>query len=123
MLNSRFVQWLIQWGFSNSGVVVRWIVGGVIAWLAGKNIFPADDLESLRVSWSSALSGVFAVAYGFFQFWLNSRQRTGIQVVQRLVGKQEITGTVGNGTIEAVALAAGAEKHEVRRAIAVVRGT
>jgi len=120
MLNSPLVQWLIRWAFSQSGTVVRWLVGMVIAWLAGKNIMPAGDLESLRLSWTSALSGVFAAGYALFQFWLNSRQRVGVKVVQQLVGN-DLTGVIGNNTIENVAKAVGAETHEVKQAIAVVK--
>jgi len=108
ILNSNIVNWALQWAFSRSGVVVRWLVGYAVAWFAGLNIIPNGDLAQIQVSLTSGLSAVVALLYALIQFWLNKRASNGVNVVKTMVQNaagQTLAqnGVVGNATIAAVA--------------------
>jgi hypothetical protein len=121
VLNSNLVNWALRWAFSRSGVIVRWAVGYVIAWLAAKNIIPSNDLTQISVSLTSGLSAIVAVAYALAQFWLNKRAADGVNVVKTMVtnaagGEQlQLNGVIGNQTIEAVAKVTNSDAHRAVR--------
>lgn len=116
ILNSDFVQWLIRFAFSKSGVVIRWLIGYVMGYVAAKNIIPSGDLDQLTVSLTSGLTALVAILYAFVQYWLNARHSKGVQVVQEMVGTPA-TGVVGNNTIKAVAEATGENPHAAIAAV------
>jgi len=116
LINSGLVQSLVKFAFSKSGVVIRWAVGYAIVGLAAQKIIPSGDLEAIQVNLTSGLTAVVAIAYAGLQYWINSRQKKGIEAVQELVG-HDTSGVVGNGTVEAVANAVGADRKAVDRAI------
>ena len=116
ILNSDFVQWLIRFAFSKSGVAVRWAIGYFMGWLAAKNIVPSGDLDQISISLTSGLTALVAILYALVQYWLNARHAKGVQVVQEMVGAPK-TGVVGNNTILAVAEATGENPHAAIAAV------
>lgn len=110
MLNSDFVQWLLKFAFSKSGVAVRWAVGYLVGYIAAKNIVPSGDLDQIQVSLTSGVTAVVALVYAWLQYWLNARNQKGVQIVQHMTGVP-ISGIVGNNTIKAVADLTGANPH------------
>jgi hypothetical protein len=121
LLNSPIVNWALQWAFSRSGVVVRWGIGYLIAWVAGLHIIPGGDLSQISVSLTSGASAVVALAYALLQFWLNKRSADGVNTVKAMLnqsgGKQlKLNGVIGNATVEAASKLSGAN---VTRAMAL----
>lgn len=116
LINSGLTQWIVRSAFSKSGVVVRWIVGYAIAGLAARKIIPEGDIGAIQVNLESGLTAVVAVMYAGLQYWINSRQKRAIAVVQELIGHNP-SGVIGNGTVSAVAHASGANIHDVKQAI------
>lgn len=116
ILNSDFVQWLIRFAFSKSGVAVRWAIGYFMGWLAARNIIPSGDIDQITISLTSGATALVAILYAFVQYWLNARHAKGVQVVQEMVGTPQ-TGVVGNNTIKAVAEATGENPHAAVSAV------
>lgn len=113
LLNSSFTQWILKFALSKGGVAVRWIVALIIGAVAKKEIFPEGDLKEIEMGLTSGLMALLAMGYGFFEWWVQHRQKDGVRVIQEMTrmadGPQmpKVDGIAGNETIKAVAKATG----------------
>ncbi len=99
---------ILSFALSRGGVVVRYLVGLIIGWVASKHVVPTDALTTIQGGLTSGGMAVLALGYAFFQLWLHGHQTAGAAAIQTALNAQlpdysqlKVDGRIGNETINA----------------------
>ena len=106
LLNSSITNYLLKLAFSKSGVIVRWLVGYIVGAVAGLNIIPNGDVDTISFGLTQGLTAAVAILYALLNYWLNQRHATAVNVVKEMLNKATdagptllLDGVMGNNTI------------------------
>jgi len=85
---------------------VRWLVGYIVGAVAGLNIIPNGDVDTISFGLTQGLTAAVAILYALLNYWLNQRHATAVNVVKEMLNKATdsgptllLDGVMGNNTI------------------------
>ena len=76
------IQWLLSFGLSKGGVLVRCVVGYVIAAVASQHLVPNADLSAIQQGLESGGMALLTLAYAALQLWYHNHQAGQIKAIQ-----------------------------------------
>ncbi len=124
-INSPIVNTIVKIAISKLGKLVRIVVTALIGHLASTGIFNPADINTFQDAFMKFGMTLVALAYGWFEYWLNARRLQAAKVVQVGINAQlspmnqiPVDGMIGNATLAGLDVVT---PIEVRKAVAVVQ--